>query len=169
MNGIHPMGEVFPCTPQDIRIPRYTLLGTLQHAEPEEAAARILTFSQEAGKWVGVSASKLDEMVQADLKQERDRREKCNEYGRKKRDYAIKCLFTFGLYAVFVQKPVWKSEEPLPFSLVYMMGMNAIVQGIYQLHDKGYLRLDEGILYPTEDLVRRIMEVQGIPCAENAS
>lgn len=53
MNGIHPMGEVFPCTPQDIRIPRYTLLDTLaarRTGRSSGSAYNLLTRRREVGR-----------------------------------------------------------------------------------------------------------------------
>jgi len=55
-----------PCQPCEIRFPKYALPMTIGKAESEEAAARIISFSQEAGEWTGVSWNQIIKMMKRD-------------------------------------------------------------------------------------------------------
>ncbi len=65
--GLFAVEEHMPCSPSAITVYHYALPSTLERAECEEAAARILTFSQQLDRWVGVSWLRLVEMMQKDL------------------------------------------------------------------------------------------------------
>ncbi|MSR85449.1 hypothetical protein EXS71_03400 [Candidatus Uhrbacteria bacterium] len=83
-SGIFETTETLPRSPSDIGpIHPYCLVGRLQRAEPEEAAARILTFSQNLGQWVGVSWKRLVEQMHTDYKLDREGTEALREYDRR--------------------------------------------------------------------------------------
>ncbi|MCX6224763.1 MAG: hypothetical protein NTV01_08455 [Bacteroidia bacterium] len=51
-----------PCRPDELNIP-WSFIGTLGSYEKEVAAAILLRYSHDAGRWVGVSAIGLDERI----------------------------------------------------------------------------------------------------------
>ena len=53
--GLFEVEEQMPCSPEAIAVCHYVLPSTLDGVEPEEAAARIISFSQQLNQWVGVS------------------------------------------------------------------------------------------------------------------
>lgn len=59
-DGLYVLTGEMPCAPADLKFMRYMLPRVLVNvvddaAEAEEAAARIIAFSQDAGRWVGVN------------------------------------------------------------------------------------------------------------------
>ncbi len=62
------MEEQMPCSPKEIVIRHYVLPSMLENSEQEEAAARLISFSQEFDKWVGVSWRYLAEKIEEDYK-----------------------------------------------------------------------------------------------------
>jgi len=54
-------------TPGKLVFPHFALPSTLDRAEREEAAARIVSFSQQLDKWVGVSWKQLLTMIKSEL------------------------------------------------------------------------------------------------------
>lgn len=173
--------EQMPCSPRDIRVWHWALPSTLDHTETEEAAARILHFSQKLDQWVGVSLTRLGQMMEEEYEKEkrlrvvrhRNQEEKCRYDGAMCK-YRLLSLVTLGLYNLFVQKPTKHMEElpnvNLPFSGIFAFGPHHVVNGIQDLVKRGFLRQHtegEGddaydVFFPTPHLVSRIMEVQGI-------
>jgi len=100
--GIYPMKEELPCSPKDIRLLKYALPSTLGNAEAEEVAARILMFSRERGRWVGVSYNKLIQAMEDDLERGRLAQEmwaqEVREYNCARRKY----IFTLGLSSIWI-------------------------------------------------------------------
>ena len=156
--GIYPMKEELPCSPKDIGLLQYALPSTLGNAEAEEVAARILMFSRERGQWVGVSYSKLIQTMEDDLEKERLAQEmwaqEVREYNRTRRKH----ILTLGLS----KKPNLPIKKEKPFSLISVMGLWPLKRGLAQLIENEWVSVDGGALYPSESLVRRIMEVQHI-------
>lgn len=46
-SGLFEVEESMPCEPKDIQVQRYVIKSTFDRAEREEAATRILSFSQQ--------------------------------------------------------------------------------------------------------------------------
>jgi hypothetical protein len=179
-NGLFAVEETMPCAPRDIKVGRYTLLSTLQRAEREEAAARILTFSQQLDNWVGVSWDRLTQMMRDEFEQYRDwdnaKRYNYQEelrFNAAMRKYRKLCSLTLCLYALFVSKPTKQLHEVpkfnMPFSLVFIGGPIRIVEGLRELIETGMLKfVREGecdVFYPTATLISTIMQKQGLTTA----
>ena len=69
--GLYDMDEKLPCGPNEIRFRRYLLPSTLGNVETEEAAARLLSYSQDVGRWVGVSWPRMVATMREELDFER--------------------------------------------------------------------------------------------------
>jgi hypothetical protein len=179
--GLFAIEERMPCSPEAISVYRYALPSTLDRAEQEEAAARILSFSKQLDRWVGVSWSRLAEMMQKDYKLyqriEEARRRNSDEQWRFQcamRRHHILCTLTLGIYTLFVEKPTAQMcEEPrerVPFSGIFVFGPKHVVVGIHELIERGMLRhVQEGegesaidVFFPTPALVSCIMQKQGV-------
>jgi hypothetical protein len=66
--GIFALQVEMPCNPSDLEFERYLLADTFGSAEQEEAAARLIAFSQDADNtWVGVSMGQFQELLAAEL------------------------------------------------------------------------------------------------------
>jgi len=156
--GIYLMEKELPCSPNDIRLLKYALPSTLGNAEAEEVAARILMFSRERGRWVGVSYNKLIQAMEDDLERGRLAQEmwaqEVREYNCARRKY----IFTLGLS----KKPSPPIKKEMPFSLISVMGLWPLKRGLVQLVENEWVNIDGDALYPSESLIRRIMEVQHI-------
>lgn len=109
-NGVYEMDGGLIGSPTDLNIVPYVMTGIFGLVEREEAAARILTHSQNLGKWVGVSSGLLMNEMAQDI-------DNC-------------------------------SSNNCPASIVLLRGvpgMNDIAQGVLDLVDLGYLRVEEVI------------------------
>lgn len=154
--GLFEMSDEMPCDSRDICIWRWALPSVLGHAESEEAAARIIYFSQQLGRWVGVSWKKLGLMIKEDLRKETEE------------EKAGRCFYESEKSSIVETGDL--PENEIPLSGVYVYGPQFVVKGIHDLLEKGFLRMStegEGddaydVFYPTPKLVERIMEVQGI-------
>lgn len=180
--GLFLLEEEMPCRPREIGIGRYFLPATLGRAEQEEAAARILSFSHQLDQWVGVSWPKLVDMMKEDFKKDEAVRKILNRHNERMREWYRQlhshfwlCIFTLGLYGLFVKKPQRPRDEKeeevdVPFSIIYTHGPDSIVEGIKELVSRNMLKhidKEEGenailVFFPTPALVSRILEVQGI-------
>jgi hypothetical protein len=179
--GIYAVEEAMPCSPRDIRVRHYMLPQTLERAESEEAAARILSFSQQLNQWAGVSWPRLMERLQWEYEaqqlrtavQTRNRDERWRVQSAMQKYFWL-CVLTLGFYAFFAKKPQADLRpEPacdVPFSGALLVGPEPLIGGLHELVESGMLRReDEGegqsattIFFPTSKLVSRIMEVQGV-------
>ena len=86
--------------------------------------------------------------------------------------YWIRCILTFGLYSLFVSKPTAEMREipreEAPFSLIFFMGPQAVVNGVHELVDRDMLRrVQEGegeealdVFFPTSTLLSCILRKQ---------
>ena len=176
-NGSYPCEEEMPCTPHDIAFLRYALPGTLGKFRTEEAVARILSFSQQLDRWVGVSWPELRDTMRQDLETARQieevrGRNRAREISiaAEVRHYRVMCWLTAGIHAFFHNKPVATMEPvpevALPFSGIYVFGPEHVVNGIHDLIERGLIRqvIRDGtdVFFPTPALVTRIMESQGL-------
>ncbi|MDO8486233.1 MAG: hypothetical protein Q7S77_00855 [Candidatus Staskawiczbacteria bacterium] len=170
--------EEMPCLPSKIYILRWALPNTLDKSELEESAARILSFSQEQDKWVGVSWSLIINQIKTeyeiDVMSEKIRTEnrlRQEIYGVMINKYLLFCIITLGLWYFLKNKPEAPQDvriPNLPLSIVSIYGSRAITQGVAALLNKNLIRLElseeskEQILFPTPLLIKRIMQAQKI-------
>ncbi len=175
--GLFVIEEQMPCSPQDISIYHYALPNTLDRAEQEEAAARILSFSQQLDRWVGVSWPLLIKMMKKDL-EESERINAIQQHNFKEQErvqrttrwHYVLCIITFGIYAIFASKPMAQmketSKKKLPFSGIFLFGPDHVITGIHELLKKKMLRrVTMGkfdVLFPTPTLISQIMKTQGV-------
>lgn len=175
--NLHLMVEEMPCGPRQITIWEWMRLpSTLQRVEREEAAARLITFSRLFGAWVGVSWPRLVKMCEDEMEllQARDRVRYANRLERERVATANaerlgwRNTITCGWYARMYPEQVanQQSVPEVPNSLVQMTGIRFLVTGIKELRDNGMVRIEtidgNDVVFPTEQLVLRIMEVQKI-------
>lgn len=173
--NLFPLAEEMPCGPRQTQLFFYALPSTLERAEREEAAARLIAFSRAFDGWVGVSWSRIIETCKADLEarmnaesiQEANRLEE--ERVRKfNQSRAWRSFFTFGWYGRRhpIEIPKVMNVPDVPFSGIYLFGPNHIIVGFRELEEQGMVRIEEigeeSVIFPTEKLVLRIMEVQHI-------
>lgn len=165
-----------PCNPEGILFrQKYVMPGTLGRMETEEAASRIISFSFEAEKWVGVTSRQLEEMIRHDkahckeFEQQMDLYQgELDRYHKSMHVYSWIFWLTLGLSALFISKstPPKKPQDNLPFSGVFAFGAGHIARGIEELLHNEYLQLeifeaeDMSILYPTPKLVNFLLKCQ---------
>ncbi len=169
--------SAMPCSPKGFHIYKWVFMGTFERMEREEAAARLLFHSQELDTWVGVSWTRLIEMMEADFEAAqrlyRVREENSDERGRVARLtkwWWVKTLSTLGLYACFTKKPSAKLVPlpSIPHSGIFHAGPQFVASGLHELIERGLIRYEEGdeetgrhdLFFPTPALVTRILEVQ---------
>lgn len=171
--------EEMPCHPNQIYILRWALPNTLDKSELEEAAARILSFSQEQGKWVGVSWLTILNQIKSELEieaaAEKIRRKnwahrQLNKMAMKK--YRLLCTFTLGLWSLLASRPEIPDDicpPSSPLSISAIRGPKAIIYGVNVLLQKKFLRTEycfgsdyhtETVFFPTPLLIQRIMQAQ---------
>lgn len=179
--GLFAVEEEMPCAPRAIAVWHYALPATLDRAEREEAAARVLSFSRQLNQWVGVSWPRLVEVMQKDCADYQNINDAQNHNAdepervrRAVRKYHARCMLTLGIYGLFVAKPTAQMREvpqvELPYSGIFMLGPRHVVTGVRELVEKGFLRqVIEGegenalhVFFPTPALVSHIMRKQGV-------
>lgn len=182
--GLFVVKERMPCSPQDIKIWPYVLLSTLNRPECEEAVARILSFSQELGQWVGVSLAELGRMIEKDYQALRRVEEACRHnfeevqcIERAWRRRRLFSVLTLGFYALLVSRPTTEmceiQDENVPLTGIFLFGPYPVISGIQTLTQMGMLkhvREGEGdnvldVFFPTPALITRIMKEQGVTSA----
>lgn len=175
--GLYEVEETLPCKPGQLRFLRYMLIpSNLGDAEQQEAAARILFFSQQLDRWVGVSWLRIVEMMQEDEKIHQtamaELRRLVLRVFRERRIYWILSVLTIGIYALFAKKPaINKQEVPwFPLSGIFVKGPDCVITGLERLSQNGYMRQEEigkgeettTIFFPTPKLISHVMEVQKV-------
>lgn len=186
--GCFVLEEQMPCNPRDITVLRWALPATsgsvFNYIGPEEAVARILSFSQQLDQWVGVSWLRLEEVMREEYEQIQKRRKERQQdpklqeqYQRALAQYNALCRSTFGWYGRLASKPSKPEDLPVqeegydvPFTCLFFGGPEAIVNSIDDLVSHGLLKRqiegkDENVVdvfFPTSKLIQRIMEAQGI-------
>ncbi len=171
-----------PCTPDAFHIQPWVLPRTFGHRELEEAAARIVQYSQLLGFWVGVTEKEIIEMMRrdceaAEIAQEvRDLNDaERQEFAKFTRSWRIKSVLTLGLYAYFIKKPELKllPMPSVPMTGIFFQGPEFVATGIRELVEQGLIRYvepsdkdDDLVFFPTPALVARILEVQSAQTVE---
>lgn len=146
----------------------------LGDASLNEAAARVLYYSRQCGRWVGVSTYRLKIDVEIDkrLSVVHNRVRQANEIARMQYSdrvwlFWIFTVLTLGLYPIWVAKPVLAlhsppSEAP-PLTVFADKGVVGLMPAINQLIDTGFLSFCEyqnpngtcdQVVFPTSRLMR---------------
>ncbi len=171
--GIFPIQKKYPCDPIDLLIPEYTLGGILGRIGPEEAAARILRYSQNRNEWVGVSWPRLSEGMQHDLhiiaalRQEHNKRIETRTRKKESPSVFSKVLDFFG-FTITEIPPQHDSARRLPQTALMNQGTQVVINGIHELVEFGYLERvvmskkgeQVSIYFPTILLVNTILKKQ---------
>lgn len=141
----------------------------------EEAAARILSFSQKAGRWVGVSAKMLATMLVEDLEREAEvaeirRRNQAaqDEYRREMKRYDALRFGTCGLWVLFRDPPFLEQEknpeDALPKSGIFSHGAKFVADAVRELEKKGFLLKEkvgkEDVFFPHPRLTEKVIQLQ---------
>lgn len=163
--GFFAVEEKMPCLPGDLRFERYTLPGIFVNLGQEEAAARLLSFSQDMGEWVGVSWSNLIQTLFQERREEDERYlASSKKYQKEIERYIFLSSITFGIYGHFKPLPrEEKAEKPRIITAFRPDMEEFIVRGIRELIDKSMItgpKYDPGILFPTPTLISRVWEEQ---------
>ena len=178
-DGLYLAEEEMPCTPRQIRIGHYFIAGVLGRSEQEEAAARIISFSQHLDQWVGVSGRVLVEMMKRDCEIFSASKEKHagrrRVWGNQMDRWFWLNVLTFGIWGWFAEKPKFSQSdldqpEVIPFSGIYLFGPDYVVTGIRELWDRNLLNAvpehdGQGafnVFFPTPALISHIIKKQGI-------
>lgn len=162
-------------SPQELHIHRWGAIDRLGNAEMEEAAARVLSFSLTAGKWVGVTLENVIEQMHGDVKafyavqQARQRNwQKRDAHVRNVQLYVLFSVLTLGIYALCAKKPKLElEEEPTPpdCTTLAVVDPRIVMNGLIRLtRQYNLVRAEkdgEGdeardVLFPTAELVRLI-------------
>jgi hypothetical protein len=147
-----------PFGPEELNIRPYLLPMTFGRAEPEEAAARIITICQELGQWCGISVLRMQKMLMDDFKAFADFRVAQDNYWEAQEAQRVdteryqKAIFwwrfalnfTFGLAWFFISRPVapeFATKERPTFaapnhSLIYLFSPIAVYNGVQELINK---------------------------------
>lgn len=183
-DGLFAAEEPMPCSPGELSIMRWAIPHALDRSEPEEAAARILSFSQEHDRWVGVSWGTIRQMMDAECAlYQRIRAAKQHNFNEGNRlehallMYRLKCFFSLGVYRLFASIPtadvVEEPDETVPLTGIFVFGPKHVIRGVRELIDrklvKRVLLYDHNdkleVLFPTPALIERIMKAQHIATA----
>lgn len=158
-------------TPKQLIFPKYVLLETFGKQESEEAAARILIFSKQLDKWVGVSWRALAQVMQEELEEEQNLQKLRDEswdaqrtYLKELKAWKTKNYLTLGIYSLFATKPVEKEvdvpESDIAMSGLHIFGPQSIVNGLHMLIEKGFVELkkmnNEDVFFPTQSFVDKV-------------
>ncbi|MFH1354317.1 MAG: hypothetical protein ABIH36_03425 [bacterium] len=171
--GIFPVLEKMPCRPRQIKIEPYTLPTVFDcNLEAEEAAARIIFFSQRKNKWVGVSWQHLLAIMKDDiaannhrfaLKQQVKYEERRWDE-QQRRWYHSLCSLFRRLRSWF--SPANPKEPDVPVSGIYSYGLPFMRHGLRFLLNGQWLRQEihrgNTVYFPTAKLIGRVMRKQGI-------
>jgi len=192
--------DTMPCAPTDVRIQRYGFsYSPLVRVEREEAAARILSYCQLLNRWVGVSWEQLMDQMQDDIevfnRMVQARNSEIAALKKARRKFAILCLLTLGVHALFVKAPVDPFEQgegaskiAVPYTMIYGVGPQAVINGIRELVERDMLKhekvsgklmggfrtgleaviIPEGetdVFLPTPRLIEHILKVQNAQTA----
>lgn len=173
--NLHLVGEEMPCGPRQIRIWHWGMPNTLGRMEREEAAARLIVFSIHFGAWVGVSFARIGEMCVADIEAQRNAlaiREanyvETERVAKANRRRGWLNFFTLGWYGrTHPEEAASVMNTPdVPMTGIYVFGPQHIITGFQELRDDGMVRIEDvdgqDVIYPTQKLLHRIMEVQHI-------
>lgn len=161
--------DEFNFNPSCLRIPRYSLPDTLGDAGAEDLMARIISFSIEEGKWVGVGLryflGQMSEIFVSLINQkywEKRNEELKNVYERRINSRWFKFLSSFGYE---VPEPNYSDESSFITTVLY--NRDDFKKAFHYLVDNGYLSMveldDDVYLCPTEDSIRKLKKFYASP------
>ena len=179
-NQFIPAGGKFPVNTTDLHIVKYVALGKLQRAENEEAATRLLVFSEQEGQYVGVPwnvvmiqyAVEFKEMLMENEKRSIETvnyNQRYNLYLKQRSVYVKKARFTFGISLLFTTKPTMPVFTPtqIPEKNYYsvmvelMSDPQELINAFWWLIKEGLVikenHNDVDYFFPTPALVSRLM------------
>lgn len=169
-----------PCLPSELNFRYYVLPRLFGHMGIEEAAARLVSYSQVTGAWVGVSRDRFVSDIQKEIKDvaqaTRDVTvEKCyyDEVDDGLNCYVRLLAISVGMTLFSVEAPkvqaynavfdMGKKPAIQHFSLIHTFGEKLVTDGLQILIDEKLVRVgksgpSEGVLFPSPELVNKIME-----------
>ena len=181
--GLFAVEEEMPCEPSDIRVTHYELPGaaTLGRAERDEAAARILSFSQKAGRWVGVSSSRLDEVMDEEYAVSQVIAHARKSAKQAEKVYKRLRILTCGLFPKFTKWPMLEvceiATKAIPRTSIYFTGRGFVEDGLEELVESGMLRKVEvadeyqagvHVFFPTPALVSLVSRRRKVVAEQKA-
>lgn len=166
--GIFPMSEKMPCQPRHIVIKDPYMLPVVfdNNLEAEEATARIISFSQQAKEWVGVSWQRLLSIMKTDKEaHKRHREQERQELRRSLTERKKRWYHSLGApFCWLYRRPFQSRREKklaLPLSGTYAYGFSFVRRGLRFLISGGWLRAERHggntVYFPTPKLIKRIM------------
>lgn len=174
-DGLLEMGPLqataMPCEPIGLMLDDYTFPEKFfSSTDQAEAAARVLSFSRNAGYWCGVSRKALSDMMDDDSRLQHDHKliaERNGEAIQQMAQYRRRVKLTFGLYGYFAKKPLAAiiKPAPLPKTQIFDQGHRFVLDGVRKLIQNGMLEqitvAGEGVyLFPTPKLVKHLLKSQ---------
>lgn len=178
-NQLIPAGGQFPVNASELRLVKYAAVGTLNRTEKEEAAVRLLMFSQQSGEFVGVpwnvvmlqwineakEYAKQDEVYNKRYNQFQS---ELTEYYKQRKAYIRFAWKTLGISLLFTKHPFMpmfvapSQPTSVPQSVTLMLGRNPqdLINAFWELINEGLIRKENhnevDYLIPTPALVSRI-------------
>lgn len=128
------------------------LYETFGKAEPEIAAAVLLRYSIEAGRWVGIS---VDDLVFRMQMAQSDRR-RYDEAVENLRKWTFLSKTTRGVYGAFCLKPKIPETPEDPLGSPDISAFTWI--GFFYLANSDLVKIEEDFVYPTPALINRVAE-----------
>lgn len=155
--------------PSCLKIPKFSITDTFGDVKAEDFMARLISFSIEEGKWVGVgmkyfmgqmTETFISLIIQKRLKKENE--EMKNDYERR----INSCWFKFlSLLGYKVPKPVYHDESS--FITTVLFSKDDFKKAYHYLLDYGYLSIvnleDDVYLCPTMDAIKKLKKFYDKP------
>lgn len=140
-----------PCNPSDLQ-DVWSFIGTLEEYSREVAAAILVRYSHEAGRWVGVSTIAIDERISAAIKVRKEWEQAGDVFDR----WSLLNKFTLGVYGKLYEKPIMPEhpEDPLATPLISRI----IISGLNSLIREGLATTDGEYIYPSPKLIYKVAE-----------
>lgn len=166
-DGLYSCKNLNGYCPSTLVVEKYVLPNTFGNTDLEEAVARIISFSIEEGKWLGVSWTKIENMISLEIKKrettkatriENLERNKCECYSR-----IIKGILSLGIYTYFTKPIIYEvviSKEENYQSVIPKHGIRAIFKAIEKLVSEEYIDKSmiagEVVFFPTEKTAKNL-------------
>ncbi len=146
-----PAGGQFPVNASDLKLVKYVAMGTLGSVEKEEAAVRLILFSQEQGEFVGVPWNEVMLLWAQEAK----------EFVKNKplKKTSLQIRIVRKISALFKKPEV--PQQPI-FSPTILVGLNAqnLINAFWELIELGLVRKEKhnevDYFFPTPALVAKL-------------
>ena len=169
---------IFPYSPNEVRVPRYTCNQKIGSAGEEEVAARIIEYCQQKGRWCRIERDSFLSGINLEyiaITLDSNRRNDLLRYNQKSQEmykknlfwYRLKVVSTFGIYHFFGnRRPITPKLRKVPEqNLLFtgaVNGMSHVQEGIAGLAKKGAIEIvtvkgDKWII-PTPKLLEPLSE-----------